>query len=653
MAGALADSVLFESVQVGRMPLRNRIMLPPHGRLIGDLFGSETQAERQLAYWRTRAEDGAAWICGLNGFLGNGLLVPGFEPTGLGATRRGVFRLPVFRERTRRYADVIHKAGAYASAQLIMQGGMPHSPSGVLANYTNNQVPHILTDTEIEWLVEEYAFSAGEAKEAGLDGIELHANHEDLLQLFLSPATNHRDDAYGGDLDRRCRFPQEVLQRIRQTVGGEFTVGVRMNMDELFQGGYGIDEGLRIAQIIAGSGLIDYLHCVMGNNWGAPSYIQSHHYRNAQWAPLAGRFRQAVGIPVVYTGRVTTVADACQIVSSGFADVVGMARAMFADGELVSKARAGRVTDIRPCIGTNDCLHRVVVEGLRFGCSVNPATGRESQRPAEPPGQPKRVLVAGGGPAGMELACLLAERGHHVELWERNDELGGQMRVAARASQNAAYLDFTDFQARRMAKLGVRVRLGYEATPGNTAAAGVDVLAVATGARARRPAIDGIDLPLVLEGRDVLLGRVPVGRRVVVIAMEDREQPLTIAGYLADAGKDVRVIYPTPGIAPLVGKYSIGAPLARLSEAGGEVIVMERVVAIAAGRLVTRNVFSGAMRQHSGFDNVVLACGGSSESSLYTATRERIPEVHILGDAYAPRRISFATLQAHELARLI
>ncbi|MEY9211743.1 NAD(P)-binding protein [Thermobifida halotolerans] len=649
MSDGIADGPLFQPIRVGGMDLRNRIMLPPHGRLTGDLFGSERQARAQIAYWRQRAESGAAWICGLNGFVANPV-IPGFEPTGLGATVRGVFRLPQFRERAARYAEAVQAAGAYASAQLIMQGGMPHSPSGLMANHTNNQVPHVLDAAEIAWFVEEYAFCAAEAKAAGLDGVELHANHEDLLQLFLSPATNRRDDSYGGDRERRTRLLLDVLRAIRRKVGADFTVGVRLNMDELFEGGYDLAEGLAIATALQASGTVDYLHCVVGNNWGAPSYIQTHHYGVARWSDLAHRFTRALDIPVVHTGRIATAAAAARVVEEGHADVVGMARAVFADGDLVAKARGGRAADIRPCVGTNDCLHRVVVEGMRFGCSVNPRTGREAEPPPSRTERPRRVLVAGAGPAGLELSALLAERGHRVSVWEREERVGGQMRVAARAAENASYADFLAFQERRLASLGVEVALGREATAEAVADAGFDVVAVATGARSRRPDIPGVDLPFVVDGREVLLGWAEVGGRVLVVAMEDHMQPLTIAGHLADLGRDVTVLYPTPAVAPLVGRYSIGAPLAKLSAAGARIEVTERVTRVEPGRVVSRNVYSGVAREHTGYDSVVLACGGEAESALYTELEGRVAERHVLGDAYAPRRISFATRQAYELA---
>ena len=646
---------LFTPIRIGSMALRNRIMLPPHGAVIGSLWGSREQAEQNVAYWASRARDGAAWIDGITGFVDNtGIVPPGFVPSGsLGAVTHGVFRLPYFVERGRMYADAIHEAGACATSQLVLQGGVPHAPSSTLANYTNNIVPHELTVDEIRWLVDEYAFSASQISKAGLDGLEIHANHEDLMQLFLSPATNRRDDEYGGDRERRLRFISEALAAMRSETGPDFTIGVRFNLDELFEGGYDVEEGIEIAKRLEATGCVDYLHGVMGNNWGAPSYIQPHHYQPAQWSALAGRYREALGIPVVYAGRVSTPETAERVLAAGHADVVGMARAMFADGNLVSKARAGRTDEIRPCIGCNDCLHAVVVEGLPFGCSVNPATGRETQPAAPKARSAQHVLVVGGGPAGLELAGSLAERGHQVTLWERDETLGGQLRVAAFASENRAYNDFIEYQERRLRRLGVDVQTGTKASAESVLAFGAEVVAVATGADGRVPDIEGVHAPFVFEGREVMSGLVTTGERVVVIAQEDHMQPLTIAGFLVEQGKRVDLIYQTPAVAPWVGKYSIGAPMAKFAAGGGTLRMAERVVEITQGCLHTRNVYAGTPGTVEGFDSVVLACGGQPNNALHADLQGKVKQLHLLGDAFAPRRLWFATRQAYELAQQI
>jgi 2,4-dienoyl-CoA reductase-like NADH-dependent reductase (Old Yellow Enzyme family)/thioredoxin reductase len=652
-APQLETTGLFEPLRLGPLTLRNRIMMPPHGLAVGNPFGTEAEMQRGAAYWGSRAADGVALVCGMNGFIDNSVLIPGFDPSGLGARKVGVFRLPNFREGAQRYVKAIHEGGAYAGIQLIMQGGLPHSPSGVLANYANNQVPHTLSKAEIRWFIEEYRFSAREARAAGMDVVELHANHEDLLELFLSPATNHRTDEYGGDLAGRMRFILEVLAAVREETGPDMAIGVRMNMDELFEGGYDAVGGIEIAQVLDGSNLIDYLHCVMGNNWGAPSYIQPHNYAPGQWAPLAGAVKAAVNVPVIYTGRVSTPETAAGIIRRGEADAVGIARAMFADPFFVSKTKSGNTAQIRPCIGTNDCLHRSVVDGIGFGCSVNPGTGHNLEAELPTASKARRVLVVGAGPAGLELAASLAERGHSVTLWEAESTVGGQMRVAAMARENGAYADFLDFQQLRLKNLGVELQLNHQATLENIRAARADVIALATGASSRRPNIPGIDQEHVLDGRQVMLGKVDAGHRVAVIAMEDHMQPLTIAGFLADQGKDVTIFYPTPAVAPLVGKYSIGAPLAKLAAAEATVNVLERVVEIDGDEIRTRNIYSGTERKHAGFDSVVTACGGVPETSLFVSLQADGVEVHVLGDAYAPRRISFATRQAYALASAI
>ncbi|MBW7945660.1 MAG: NADH:flavin oxidoreductase, partial [Sphingomonadaceae bacterium] len=207
-------SRIFEPIRIGGMQVRNRIMAPPHAALLGNLLGTEAEADRYIDYWRSLAEGGTGWLIALNGFLEN-QLPPGFDPTGVGARRQGVFRDPRFVDRMGRLAAEIHATGARAGTQIIMQGGMPHGPSATLSGPVINSVPHALTRREIAAFVKEYAFSAVQAARAGLDSIELHANHDDLIEWFLSPLTNERGDDYGGGFAARARFLGEILDEIR------------------------------------------------------------------------------------------------------------------------------------------------------------------------------------------------------------------------------------------------------------------------------------------------------------------------------------------------------------------------------------------------------------------------------------------------------
>jgi dimethylglycine catabolism A len=647
-----AFPTLFSPIQIGTMKLRNRTMLPPHGSAIGNLFGTQAEADRNIAYWEARAKAGAAWIDGITGHIRNPI-IPGFEPTGVGAATDGFYRLPYFVERIQQFSDTMHAAGATASAQMVHQGGMPHGASSIMSSPVINLAPHVLDRDEIKTFMQEYRFSAGQAQAARLDGIELHMNHDDILEWFLSPLTNHREDEYGGSMENRARFSIEALENIRDVVGSTMTVGVRINLREEVPGGYDANEGIQIAQYLESTGLIDYFHVVVGTPWGNPSYIQPTYYDDAQWADLSGNFRRAVSLPVVHTGRVNSPEVAERVLAAGHADVVGMARAHIADGELLLKAKEGRTQDIRPCVGGNECISRRYVEGLPFGCAVNPHTSKEVDGPWPPAQTPQKVLVVGGGPAGMELAALSREAGHDVELWEAGDALGGQLRIAIKAPRHEGYIRYLAWQERRLGQLGVDVKLGYRATAELVEDAGADVVAIATGATSRTPAIDGVTAEHVHDIRDVLNGTAVPGHRVLVLAQDDHVPPLSVADYLAERGHQVTVVYATPGPAPLLGRYIAGGILGRLSERGVQMRFMEEVVAIKEDSVRTRNVYSGREEVVGDIDSVVLACAGISDSGLYDQLKRRLPQVHILGDAYAPRRLVFATRQAFALAQSI
>ena len=375
--------MIFRPLDAGRLRLSNRLMAPPHASAINDLFGTPEQAESHLGYWKPRVEAGLGWVDGITGYIGNHV-PPGFDPTGLGAVTEGVFRRPVFHERAVQYADLLHANGAYATVQLLLQGGTPLGPSARKSSYLSHQMPHVIETSELQWLIDELVFSARQVDEAGIDGVELHANNDDLLQWFLSPRTNVRTDGYGGSVVNRARILVEIVDAIRAAVSPTFSVGVRLVVDELIEGGYTNDDAIEIALLLEEHG-IDFLHGVIGNPWGAPTYIPPPPYPPGAFAGLVGRVKAEIDVPVVYTGRVTSPSVAERILADGQADVVGMARALISDPELVRKAREGRTEDIRPCIGCNECISRVLVERIPFSCSVNPHAGRESSQPVPRP----------------------------------------------------------------------------------------------------------------------------------------------------------------------------------------------------------------------------------------------------------------------------
>jgi 2,4-dienoyl-CoA reductase-like NADH-dependent reductase (Old Yellow Enzyme family)/thioredoxin reductase len=650
--GAASYEHLFAPIEIGTMKLRNRVMLPPHASAIGNIYGTEEEALRNIAYFEQRADAGVAWVGSLSTHIRN-RFIPGFEPTGVGAATLGFFRLPYYVERVQAISDAMHRRGTAVTVQMVHQGGMPHGASPIMSAPTINLMPHVMDQADIDWFVREYAESARLSMEGRADGVELHLNHDDIHEWFLSPLTNHRDDAYGGSLENRARFATECISAIRDAVGTSITVGIRLNIREEVPGGYDVPGGIELAQYFESTGLIDYVHGVVGSPWGNPSYIQPTYFEPAQWSELSGRLKAALSLPVVHTGRIVDPDVAERVLAAGHADVVGMARAHIADGDILLKAREGRAQEIRPCLGCNECISRRFVEGLSFSCTVNPGTGHEVEGPWPNPRPGRRLLVVGGGPAGMELAALAQQGGMRVELREAELDLGGQLRYAARAPRHDGYAKYLDWQVARLEALGVEIELGCRAGANDIREAGADVVAIATGATPRTPDIPGVDAPHVYDIRDVMAGSPVSGERVLVIAQDDHAAPLSVADLLAGAGHDVTVLYATQQAAPLMGRYIIGGILGRLDDQGVKLRFMEEVTAIRERNVQVRNVYSLRTYSLGEFDAVVLACGSTSDSTLYDQLSTELPDIHILGDAYAPRRLVFATRQAWWLAEQI
>ena len=643
-----STSALFEPITVGTLELGHRIVFPPHSGGRGALLGATHQFERYVAYWEERVRGGVQWVGGAPTFVRNPL-IPGFEPTGVGASGVGTFRQPGFVERMAGFSTRIQALGGYATVQMVMQGGMPSAPSQTLSGYHDHDVPHALDAEEVAWVVREYGESAALAAEGGADVIELHANHDDLLQWFLSPLTNRRSDGYGGSFDNRRRLLREVVEAIRASIARPITLGLRLNIDEMIDGGYGLETTQRLLEAFSSDGNVDYFSLDVGNNWGAPSYVAPNVYGAAPWAELCGQAKQATELPVLYAGRVTDAEVADRIVAGGHADLVGVVRTLIAEPRFVALTRDGQQARVRPCIGIQDCLGRRVVEQLPFACAVNPHVGREREGALPQVEVPRSVLVIGGGPGGTEAAGLAAERGHHVTLWEREEHLGGQLAIAAMARMNRSYADWIRWQEHRLHEVGVEVVLGRTATSNDIVLDPADVAIIATGALPRRPDFEWTGSAHVVTAAAVLTEAETVGHRVLVVSEDDRPAPLAVADHLAGRGHEVILTHRTPAPSPLVHKYSLGAVLARLDREGVTLVPMTRVTSVAADTVHLANTYSGRSWTLDGIDTVVLACGSVSENQLFHELKGRRPNVHILGDAYAPRRMTFATRQAWSL----
>jgi mycofactocin system FadH/OYE family oxidoreductase 2 len=648
---------LFSPVQVGRLTLKNRIYSSGHAEAMAE---SGRPGERLTRYHEAKARGG----CALTIFGGSSSV----HPSSPAAAWKQIANhddsiIPAYRA----LADAVHAHGCLVFTQLTHMGRRAQAdgeeadvllaPSQI-PERVHRDVPHELEAEQIAELVRAFGEAARRCREGGLDGIELSMAHNHLIDQFWSPLFNQRLDDYGGSLENRMRFGFEVLQETRRCVGRDFVVGARISGDEFTRGGLSAVDMAEIARRLATSGLVDFLSIIGG---GAHTYelqaaaVPNMSYTTGVFLPLAAAIKQAVpGVPIFHASRIVDPVHADRTVAAGQIDVVGMTRALIADPDLPKKARDGRLDDIRTCVGANEgCIDRIY-QGKPVTCVQNPATGRERElAEVHPAKTPKKVVVVGGGVAGLEAARMAAVRGHRVVLFEKTAELGGQVLLAARAPARAEYAGIVRFLAAQVRKLAIDVRLAVEATASAVLSERPDTVVVATGSHPFVPPVPGSDGKHVVTDRDVLSGEAKVGANVVVVDDVHTQQALSTAELLLEQGKRVEVISPLFYVGQDIGVTSIAPLYKRLFTAGVVLTPGTELRAVEGSAVIVANVYSGVERRVDGVDTVVLSAGSRSTDSLYRALKGRVAELYAVGDCVAPRGVHQAILDATRVARAI
>ena len=648
---------LFTPIQVGPMSVPNRICETTNTINSSQIPGEVDENFR--AHHGAKAKGGTGWI-GSETWLLN-VPFPPETPDEVGlsvgfAAPYGAYQNPPFIEGMKTFVDEVHAEGSVAVIQLTHLCSV-WSPSPVPVIGAQDYTPHVMGEEEIEFCLQTYADAAATAKSVGADAVEIHCAHETMGYSFLSPVTNKRDDKWGGGPEGRVQFILEALKRVKAVVGDEMALGIRISGAEFRQGGYDLMGMREMLYMIGEEGLLDFVDIDAGHCWGAPSYVPNSYYAHAQFREfgLAAKTDLAEMDPkpaVLFTGRVNDPVLAEELLRDGICDLVGMVRAGIADPDFAIKAKEGRLGEIRRCIGCTRCIDEAS-EPATFPytptCSINPQIGREIEweQKFKPTDTPKNVVVVGGGIAGCEAARIAALRGHKVTLLEQGKKLGGQLLIAMKAPGRDSFEDQAYFEENEMVRAGVDVKLETTADMEAIKAMNPDTVVIATGSTPRTPNdIPGIDMPHVVQGWDVMQGKVEVGEKVALISMEDYYETPCVAEYLTEKGKQVEVFHKSTHIATDVARYSIGMVLRRMEDCGVTVhpnLVLNEVKSSDSFELLS--ALGEHTYQKEGFDSIVLVCGSEPQNDLYHELKAdgAIGELYVAGAAWLPRKLAEAS----------
>ena len=648
--------LLFSPFRLGKHDLQSRIVVTGHAAQFYD--EQKLPTEDYAYYLRERAKGGAGMVT-----LGS----CGVHPT---STSYFINQDDRIIPRYKIIADLVHQFPVPVLAQLSHNGRrsgvtqremldgdwLSVAPSAVPTpafSYVQ-AMPHEMSTDEVEEMVAAFGAAAGRVRDGGLDGAELVVGYGALVAQFLHGQSNRRTDKYGGDsLEERMTFLFEVLRAMRAALGPGLLLGVRIS-DDLVDYSIDYEDSKTMAPLLDATGLLDYINVWLGHSLDDASFRAHwppYYHAPGEFAERPAGIKQLVSLPVIGIGRINTPALAEQMLAEGKMDLVGMVRELIADPHLPNKAREGRVDDIRTCIAcVQSCVGRQNL-ALPITCIYNPVTGHEKQwADLGPAPVKKKVVIVGGGPAGMEAARVAAERGHRVVLFEASERLGGGVKLAMLPPMRESFEEIIKFFERQLPQLGVEVRLNNEATVEKVLAESADAVIVATGALPYVPEIPGAQGGNVITFHDVLTGT-ETGEHVVIIDTQGTPPGCAVAEVLADQGKRVEIVTGLKWVgsdipAPvwhhlyerLLGKGVVMSPMTGVSRIGEDFVDVYHVV----NPLVTTTIRS--------VDTVVMAAGGEPNDGFYNSLVGRVDELYAVGDCAQPRNIEMATYQAHKVA---
>jgi 2,4-dienoyl-CoA reductase-like NADH-dependent reductase (Old Yellow Enzyme family) len=634
---AVSFPLLASPVTLGPMRLRNRLVLLPHGLFYAER-GKLVATDRHVDYYAARARGGVALVCVESSVVSRDGMMG--APLVLSSNRRVV---PAYR----RVVEAVHAEGAKICGQLTHYGNQGSSLANRLPLLGPSRLPDpAIRETakpmnvdDMTRLLGDFVAGAAHMAESGFDAVELKVGHDGILRQFLSPLTNDRQDEYGGTVENRMRFVLEVTAAVREVVGPDVAVGIRLGLNEYLPGGYGVEDAIEFARSFEASGLVDYLSSDAGVFASVHMTVPPMSIPEGFAESAIERTTRATALPVIAFGGIRRPEHAERILAEGKAALIGMARALLADPDIANKAFAGHPERIRPCTACNQLCVGNSQKNLPVSCTVNPVAGYGERRPTTGPGG--RVVVVGGGIAGQEAARIAAEDGRSVTLFETAPTMGGQLMLAAATGGRDGWRSYLHWLGSELERLGVDIRAGHTATAADVRAEGPELVVLACGSTASAGVDGSIDLDTFLVGSSITA-------RVALADEGAAGPPLWTAALEASMRGAAEVTIVTP--LPVVGGDLDGATFltlyGELNRRGVRFLTDHAVTQFDGSTLATVNVYSGVPATLQA-DLVVSSSPRSPAGDSLAAELSDLPTVTI-GDAVAPRDASDAIREGQE-----